>query len=65
MHRKIRCTAISSPSLVGQSVILNQAVLLAPVHRFSAPSRGFPSGTMQRHSLLQWRDRVGFDRLPY
>ena len=30
---------ISSPSLVGQSAILNQAVLLAPVHRFSAPSR--------------------------
>ena len=30
---------IPSPSLVGQSVILNQAVLLAPVHRFSAPSQ--------------------------
>ena len=30
-----------SPSLAGQSVIVNQAGLLAPVHRSSASSRGF------------------------
>ena len=29
-----------SPSLAGQSVIVNQAGLLAPVHRSSAPSQG-------------------------
>ena len=32
-----------SPSLAGQSVIVNQAGLLAPVHRSFASSRGFPS----------------------
>ena len=30
-----------SPSLAGQSVIVNQAGLLAPVHRSSTPSRRF------------------------
>ena len=32
---------IASPSLAGQTVIVDQAVLLAPVHRSSAPSRGY------------------------
>ena len=32
-----------SPSLAGQSVIVNQAGLLAPVHRSFASSRGLPS----------------------
>ena len=31
-----------SPSLAGQSVIVNQAGLLAPVHRSFASSRGLP-----------------------
>jgi len=32
---------------------------------FSLHLPGFSSGISQRHSLLQWRDRVGFNRLPY
>ena len=34
-----RKTQIPSPSLAGQTVIVDQAVLLAPVHRSSAPSQ--------------------------
>ena len=56
-----------SPSLAGQTVIVKQAVLLAPDHYSSAPSQGLsPSDiSMQIHSLLQWRDRAGVYRLPY
>ena len=54
-----------SPSLAGQSVIVNQAGLLASVHRSSASSqRSLPSDCRREvgarnHSLLQWRDRSG------
>jgi len=53
-----------SPSLAGQSVIVNQAGLLAPVHRSFASSRGIPQWLPARagvriRSLLQWRDRSG------
>ena len=54
-----------SPSLAGQSVIVNQAGLLASVHRSSASSRGSlpsdcrPEVGARNHSLLQWRDRSG------
>ena len=34
-----------SPSLAGQTAIVNQAVLLTPVHRSPAPSRGLSSVT--------------------
>jgi len=50
-----------SPSLAGQSVIVNQAGLLAPVHRSSTPSRRFllsdcwPKVSAWTRSLLQWR----------
>ena len=60
-----------SPSLAGQSVIVNQAGLLAPVHRSSASSqRSLPSDCRREvgarnHSLLQWRDRSGLYRIPY
>ena len=37
-----RKTQIPSPSLAGQTVIVDQAVLLAPVHRSSAPSQVSP-----------------------
>ena len=37
-----RKTQIPFPSLAGQTVIVNQAVLLAPVHRSSAPSQVSP-----------------------
>ena len=40
--RTNRKTQIPSPSLAGQTVIVNQAVLLAPVHRSSAPSQVSP-----------------------
>ena len=54
-----------SPSLAGQSVIVNQAGLLASVHRSSASSQRFlpsdcrPEIGARNHSLLQWRDRSG------
>ena len=50
-------------------MIVNQAVLLAPVRRSPAPSQGSsPSGirgnttriSMRVRSLSQWRDRSGF-----
>ena len=57
-----------SLSLAGQTAIVNQAVLLAPVPRAPAPSRGKSlSGgdnvPMQVCSLLQWRDRSGLGRI--
>ena len=62
--------ALESPSLslAGQTAIVNQAVLLAPVPRAPAPSRGKSlSGgdnvPMQVCSLLQWRDRSGLGRI--
>ena len=52
-----------SPSLAGQTAIVNQAVLLAPVPRAAAPSQrcfSNSSGMISAvHSLLQWRDRAG------
>ena len=60
-----------SPSLAGQSVIVNQAGLLASVHRSSASSQRFLPSDCRRevgarnHSLLQWRDRSGLYRIPY
>ena len=43
------------------TVIVNKAVLLAPDLCFAAPSQNSRlSGISQVHSLLQWRDRVGF-----
>lgn len=76
--RIFRCRRICkspSPSLAGNrslaglphrvpTVIVNQAVLLAPGHRSPVPSQGFrPSDiTIRVCSLLQWRDRAGFYR---
>ena len=37
---------ISSPSLAGQTAIVNQAVLLAPVHRFPTSSHAFGTVTL-------------------
>ena len=56
-----------SPSLAGQTVIADKAVLLAPDHCSSAPSQSFRSSdiSMQIRSLLQWRDRAGIYQLPY
>lgn len=53
-----------SLSLAGQTAIVNQAVLLAPVPRAPAPSRekslsDGDNGSMQGCSLIQWRDRSG------
>ena len=62
--------ALESPSLslAGQTAIVNQAVLLAPVPRAPAPSRGKSlsggdNGSMQGCSLIQWRDRSGLGRI--
>ena len=62
--------ALESPSLslAGQTAIVNQAVLLAPVPRAPAPSRekslsGGDNVPMQVCSLLQWRDRSGLGRI--
>ena len=57
------------------AAIVNQAILLAPDHRSSAPSQGYPPVTytqvlkyiqtpLQIHSLIQWRDRTGLGDNP-
>ena len=48
------------PIVVGKTVIVKQAVLLAPDLRLPAPSQSLrSSGIVQVHSPLQWRDRAG------
>jgi len=51
---------ISSPSLVGKTVIVKQAVLLTSDRRAPIPSQDLrPSGILWVCSPLQWRDRAG------
>ena len=51
---------ISSPSLVGKTVIVKQAVLLTSDRRSPIPSQDLrPSGILWVCSPLQWRDRAG------
>ncbi|XER10557.1 hypothetical protein SATMO3_07140 [Sporomusa aerivorans] len=48
------------PIVVGKTVIVKQAVLLASDLRLPAPSQSLrSSGIVQVHSPLQWRDRAG------
>ena len=50
---------ITFPSLAGQTVIFEQAVLLTRRPRSFLPSR-FPSDIFRSCSAIQWRDRAGF-----
>ena len=46
-------SAIPSPSLAGKTVIIHQAVLLAPGHRSPAPSQGTDSSvTYQKYRYI-------------
>lgn len=49
---------ITFPSLAGQTVIFEQAVLLTRRPRSFLPSR-FPSDIFRSCSAIQWRDRAG------
>ena len=54
------CVKIPSPSRVGKTVIVRQAVLLALDHSSPKPSQDFhPSGIWWVCSPIQWRDRAG------